>query len=118
MLCLGQASPFLDKLRKDGRWRVLEINPGKVIHAFDRYPLKDDITNASSPTTVQTLATTAILMAKQDTSDALITAALESWYSLEDSTNRISMKEASQWTELRLHPAAEQYFRDHAEDQE
>ncbi|MDA8967667.1 serine/threonine-protein kinase [bacterium] len=115
ILCLGQESPFLDKLRKDGRWRLLEINPDKVVHAFDRFPLEDDITNTSAPTTIQTLATTAILMAKQDTSDALITAVLDAWYELDHPKNRISMKEASQWTELRLHPAAEQYYRDHSD---
>ena len=115
ILCLGQESEFLDKLRKDGRWRLLEINPDRVVHAFDRFPLTDDITNASSTATVQTLATTAILMAKQDTSDALITAVLDAWYELDSPKNRISIKEASQWTELRLHPAAEKYFSDHSD---
>ena len=118
ILCLGQESPFLNQLRKDGRWRVLEINPDKVVHAFDRFPLKDDITNPSKPVTVQTLATTAILMAKQETSDALIIAVLDAWYELDSPKNRIPMKEASQWTELRLHPAAEQYFQDHSDSQE
>ncbi len=115
ILCLGQESGILDKLRKDGRWRVLEINPDKVVHAFDRFPLKDDITDSTNPATVQTLATTAILMAKQETSDALITAILDAWYEIDSPKNRISIKEASQWTELRLHPAAEQYFSDHAD---
>ena len=118
ILCLGQESPFLDRLRKDGRWRVLEIDPDKVVHAFDRFPLMDDITNPSKPVPVQTLATTAILMAKQETSDALITAVLDAWYKLDSPKNRIPMKEASQWTELRFHPAAEQYFQDHSESQE
>lgn len=116
MLCLGQDSDILDQLRKDGRWRVLEINPEKVVHAFDRFPLKDDITDASNPVAVQTLATTAILMAKQDTSDALVTAVLDAWYEIDSPTNRISMKEASQWTELRLHPAAERYFSEHLDN--
>ena len=115
ILCLGQESGILDKIRNDGRWRVLEINPDKVVHAFDRFPLKDDITDSSNPVTVQTLATTAILMAKQETSDALITAILDAWYKIDSPKNRISMKEASQWTELRLHPAAEQYFREHSD---
>jgi len=115
ILCLGQEGEILDDLRKDGRWRVLEINPGKVVHAFDRFPLKDDITDSANPVTVQTLATTAILMAKQETSDALITAILDAWYGIDSPKHRISMKEASQWTELRLHPAAEQYFSDHSD---
>lgn len=115
ILCLGQESGILDKIRNDGRWRVLEINPDKVVHAFDRFPLKDDITDSSNPVTVQTLATTAILMAKQETSDALITAILDAWYKIDSPKNRISMKEASQWTELRLHPAAERYFREHSD---
>ena len=102
-------SPTSDSLRQVQKRRAGEFwRSTRVCYAFDRYPLKDDITNASSPTTVQTLATTAILMAKQDTSDALITA-VELVLSRRFQ-NRISMKEASQWTELRLHPA-EQYFR-------
>ncbi|MAI71119.1 MAG: protein kinase [Rhodopirellula sp.] len=115
ILCLGQESEILEDLRKDGRWRVLEINPDKMVHAFDRFPLKDDITDSSNPVTVQTLATTAILMAKQETSDALITAILDAWYGIDSLRHQISRKEASQWTELRLHPAAEQYFSDHAD---
>ena len=115
ILCVGQAGDILDDLRKDGRWRVLEINPDKVVHAFDRFPLLDNITDSSNPVTVQTLATTAILMAKPETSDALITAALDAWYAIDSPKHRISRKEASQWTELRLHPAAEQYFSEHSE---
>lgn len=115
LLCLAQDSDILDRLRRDGRWRVLEINPDKVVHAFDRFPLEDDITDSSHPVTVQTLSTTAILMAKQETSDALITAILDAWYAMDSPRNRITVKEASQWTELRLHPAAEQYFSKHSD---
>ncbi|MGB1813753.1 MAG: TAXI family TRAP transporter solute-binding subunit, partial [Rubripirellula sp.] len=115
LLCLGQDSPILEDLRKDGRWRLLEINPDKVVHAFDRFPLKDDITDSSNPATIQTLATTAILMAKQDTSDALITSILDAWYTIDSPKNRIPLNEASQWTELRLHPAAERYFSEHSD---
>jgi len=111
LLCVGQGSPILKKLKKDGRWRLLHINPDKVVHTFDRYPLRDELSVHPDP--IQTLATGAILMARNDTSDALVTAALEAWYQQTDETMRISIKDANQWTELRLHPAAEQYFLNH-----
>ena len=113
ILCVGQGSPILTQLKDDGRWRLLQINPKKAIHVFDRYPLRDELSNNPKPNAIQTLATTAILMARQDTSDELITAVLNAWYQQTDSGSgsRISLKDASQWTELRLHPAAEKYFK-------
>ena len=118
ILCVGQGSSILKQLKKDGRWRLLQINPDKVVHAFDRYPLRDELSDNPNRTPIQTLATGAILMARHNTSDALVTAALEAWYQQTDKENRISIEDASQWTELRLHPAAEKYFKSHTQNRD
>ncbi len=116
----GMRSPDLRKVLGDGRFGLLPIDDAAALettHAhFRRVEIPRGLYAERTPVPsapVRTVATTALLVARQGASDALVAEVLRSLYESDlglEFPPLIACQAAADWAPMRLHPVARRYL--------
>lgn len=111
-------SPFVHQLLESGRYRLFNMRDAGRFTKNEPSFHVDYVTSEHYPECnlpdegVTTVATTAFLAAKPDTSAALVTLVLRTLFTPENvtSTGILTASQVAHWPELALHPASREFF--------
>ncbi len=122
MLCIGQGSPLVSKLLKDGQWRLVPVPRGVQISlehptlrpmTIEANELSGRLSGDATAEGIPTVGTTAYLAAREDTPSELVVAVLDALYQAPPPfIGLIPRDQSAEWQGLAFHPAARQYFVD------
>jgi eukaryotic-like serine/threonine-protein kinase len=116
ILCVGRGSTMVRRMLSEGNFQLLEI-PDATTFAIEHPTMtvldirRTDYPNNDVPPRIQTVGTTAFLVARSDAPNALVRASLEALYATPSiAPGMLPFSAAAEWPGLALHPAAKGYF--------
>ena len=117
IICMGESSTLINRLLADDSWQLLPIN-AKFLKRWDASgDVRTEWYDTGGGPGFK-LETTAMLMARENTPDDLVIAALEAWYDGPIHKGDIPIKSAASWHAARRdkwHEAAVRFYSEHVE---